>query len=154
MAKSKVQIDKQPKYAALVAEAEKAVAAVKDPELKQAAFIKVLDTLLAQASERSVDTKQDGAKSEKHISPTRSAKSKQPQRRRSGPVGYIEELIGEGWFKTQRTMGAIKTELANRGHHIPLTSLSGPLQRLCQQRQLRRQKQSDGGKTAFAYSKW
>lgn len=136
MAKSKAQIDKQPNYSALVAEAEKAVGAVKDPELKQAAFVKVLDTLLAQASERSVDTQQEGAKPEKSISRPKRGKPRRPQRRRGGLVGYIEELLGEGWFKTQRTIGAIKTELANRGHHIPLTSLSGPLQRLCQQRQL------------------
>jgi len=39
------------KYAALVAQAEKAVASVKDPSLKQIAFQKVLDDLLS-ANER------------------------------------------------------------------------------------------------------
>lgn len=45
--------NEQPNYAAIVAEAEKAVAAVKDPELKQAAFTKVLDTILSAAVEHS-----------------------------------------------------------------------------------------------------
>jgi hypothetical protein len=47
--------------------------------------------------------------------------------------------------------------LANRGHHIPLTSLSGRLQSLTQERKLRRQKtaaSSKGTKTTYAYSNW
>ncbi len=36
------------KYAALVAQAERAVASVKDPSLKQIAFQKVLDDLLGR----------------------------------------------------------------------------------------------------------
>ena len=41
------------KYAALVAQAEKAVASVKDPSLKQIAFQKVLDDLLGANTSRS-----------------------------------------------------------------------------------------------------
>jgi len=44
----------------------------------------------------------------------------------------------------------VKVELENRGHHIPLTSLSGPLQQLCQGKELRRTR-SDG---KFVYSNW
>lgn len=138
-------------YAAIVAEAEKAVAAVKDPELKQAAFVKVLDTLLAAASESS----SSGDEDEPQKAKASKAKSEPKQlKRSSGTAGYIKELINEGFFKTQRTIGAVKTELANRGHHFPLTHLSKPLQRLCQQKLLRREKKTDGNKSVFAYSKW
>jgi hypothetical protein len=143
----------QPNYAALVAEAEKAVSAVKDPELKQAAFVKVLDTLLSEASEHSSDHDEQDAPTKKYRAAAKKSESR-PAKRSGGTKGYIEELLGEGFFKTQRTIGAVKTELGNRGHHIPLTGLSTPLQRLCQQRMLRREKKAEGNKTVFAYSKW
>lgn len=144
---------KQPDYAAIVAEAEKAVSAVNDPELKQAAFVKVLDTLLAAASEHSSDSGEDDEPPKKRKARTKKTQSKQPKRS-TGIKAYITELIDEGFFKTQRTIGAVKTELGNRGHHIPLTNLSGPLQRLCQQKRLRREKKTKGNKNIFAYSKW
>ncbi len=144
----------RPNYAALVAEAEKAVSGVNDPELKQAAFTKVLDTLLSAATEHASDDEPD-APPKKPKSKSKSGKTESAAAKRSsGTKGYIEELLDEGFFKTQRTIGAVKTELANRGHHIPLTSLSTPLMRLCQQRKLRREKKADGNKTVFAYSKW
>ena len=67
----------------------------------------------------------------------------------------MAELIGEGFFKEQRTLAQVKAELANRGHHVPQTSLSGPLQKLCQGKQLRRQRlKTDGEKTTYGYSNW
>jgi hypothetical protein len=63
-------------------------------------------------------------------------------------------MIGDGFFKKVKTMGEVKAELENRGHHIPFTSLSGPLQKLCQNRKLRRQKMDRGGKKTFGYSNW
>lgn len=146
----------RPDYAAIVAEAEKAVSAVNDPELKQAAFVKVLDTLLSAASEQSSDSSEldEGDEpSKKHKATKKKAAPKQVKRS-SGPIGYIKELIDEGFFRTQRSIAAVKTELGNRGHHIPLTSLSGPFQRLCQQRLLRREKKTVGNKTIFVYSKY
>ena len=46
-------------------------------------------------------------------------------KRRVGTQGYIEELIDEELFAKPKTIVAVKAELGNRGHHIPLTSLSG-----------------------------
>ncbi len=64
-------------------------------------------------------------------------------------------MIGEGFFKKPKTITQVKAELENRGHHIPMTSLSGPLQTLCQQRVLRRQKgKTEGTKQIYAYSEW
>jgi membrane protein involved in colicin uptake len=141
-------------YSALVADAEKAVQAVKDPELKRIAFQKVLDDLLSGGSGGGGDRKE----------PTRrkSKRSKGPSAHRapksaaSGPRAYIRELHGDGFFKKPKTITDVKVELENRGHHIPMTSLSGPLQALCKEKLLRRQRTgTEGkGKKTFAYSNW
>jgi hypothetical protein len=66
-------------------------------------------------------------------------------------------LVDDGFFKKPKTIAQVKAELANRGHHIAITSLSGPLQRMCQERVLRRHKAKGGDKakkTTFNYSEW
>ncbi len=131
-------------YSDLVSQAERAVAGVKDPELKRAAFEKVLSDLLARR-ETSSPQSPPGTKKPR----------KSPVNRGRGPKTYLIELIEEGFFKKPKTIAQVKAELENRGHHIPLTSLSGPLQRLCQARTLRRQRtKSEAGKTTFNYSDW
>jgi hypothetical protein len=138
-------------YAELIAEAEAAVVAVKDPELRRVAFEKILATLLDNGPPSSVQKK-----TQKGISPQSKSKSARPTAGK-GPKKYIEELLADGFFgKKQRTIADVKAELANRGHHVALTGLSGPLQALTQQRKLRRQKitAGDGGRTTYAYSVW
>lgn len=134
-------------YAALVAKAEKAVAAVKDPDLKRIAFQKVLDNLL---SEGAVSDETPALQKKAQKKTTQKAKSTPSGS--SGPKAYVEGLIEEKFFKKPKTISQVKAELENLGHHIPITSLSGPLQRLCQQRRLRRQKLADSG--TYAYSEW
>lgn len=136
-------------FQTLVAQAEKAVAAVKDPELKRIAFQKVLESLLSG----------DAAEAPEPSARRRSKKVKEPptkrSRKRAGTASYISELIEENFFKQPKTIAQVKAELENRGHHIPMTSLSGPLQKKCQQRELRRQKvKAAGKKETFAYSIW
>jgi hypothetical protein len=134
-------------YSQVVAQAEAAVAAVKDPELKRIAFQKVLDDLLSLPGKPS-----SAARSPKVARPARDDKSK--KRAKTGPQAYIGEMIDDGFFKKPKTIAQVKAELENRGHHIALTSLSGPLQKLCQRRILRRQKVKSGKKQTFAYSHW
>jgi hypothetical protein len=127
--------NKEKPYSELVAQAERAVSAVKDAELRRVAFEKVLDDLLSNAGaghSRSVSPK-GGTLHEKHVAPR--GKSK-----RGGPRAYLDELVTEEFFASPKTISAVKAELENRGHHIPLTSLSGPLQKLCQKKALRRQR--------------
>jgi hypothetical protein len=137
-------------YASLVAQAEQAVASVKDPELKRAAFERVLEDLMAKRTGKASLSKATPAKPAKSTS-GKSAKAKA----KTGPLAYVEELVADGFFKKPKTIAEVKAELANRGRHIPLTSLSGPLQKLCQRRVLRRQKGTtkDSSKT-FLYSLW
>jgi len=137
-------------YAALVAQAEQAVAGVKDPELRRAAFEKVLDDLL---SDREPTPKAKAAKSSKPSAGATPAKS---GKKKKGPTAYVEELVEEAFFKKPKTIAQVKAELENRGHHIPLTALSGPLQKLCQRKKLRRQKTKGpkGNKQTYTYSNW
>lgn len=137
-------------YQTLVEQAEQAVAAVKDPELKRIAFQKILESLISGTD----DTSSESTRTGRHLR-TKSSSSKQPKKGRSGPAGYLSELVDEGFFKKPKTIAEVKAELENRGHHIPLTSLSGPLQKKCQARVLRRQRvNTTGKKGTFKYSNW
>lgn len=132
-------------YAELVAQAEQAVAAVKDAELRRVAFERILNDLL-EGGGGVPSGKASGA-----TRPTKRPSDKPKAKQRSGPQAYVEEMVADGFFKKPKTISEVKAELENRGHHIPLTSLSGPMQKLCQKKVLRRQKPD--GKT-FSYSNW
>src|SRR5947209_6963712 len=117
---------KRTPYSTLVAEAERAVASVVDPALKRAAFERVLNHLL-QADDAPRPSREKAKKTS----------SKTPAGGRAGKGGprpYTQELVDEGFFKKPKTIAEVRAELRNRGHHLPLTSLSGPLQILCQRR--------------------
>ena len=130
-------------YAELVAQAERAVASVKDAELRRVAFERVLNDLLGAVDEPQAPSTK--------ARPVRKASPKATGKKRGGPQAYVEEMTDEGFFKKPKTISEVKAELENRGHHIPMTSLSGPMQKLCQKKVLRRQRAD--GKT-FSYSNW
>lgn len=132
-------------YSELVAQAERAVAHVKDAELRRVAFERVLNDLLGGADEGPEPKPRRTGRATKHVS------QKPMTRKAGGPQGYVEEMVEDGFFKKPKTISEVKAELENRGHHIPVTSLSGPMQKLCQKKVLRRQKPD--GKT-FSYSNW
>ena len=137
-------------YSELLARAEKAVAGVKDAELRRIAFQKVLDVLMEGGGGGGADQARHRSSSPKRTQPA--GKSAPASKR--GPQGQVNELVDEGFFKKPKTIAHVKAELENRGHHIPITSLSGPLQKLCQRRVLRRQRAKSGNKETFAYSEW
>jgi hypothetical protein len=132
-------------YSELVVQAERAVADVKDAELRRVAFERVLNDLLHGADDSSRRRAQSGAP------PKKVARGAASGAKRAGPQSHIEEMATDGFFKKPKSISEVKAELENRGHHIPLTSLSGPMQKLCQRKVLRRQKPD--GKT-FSYSNW
>lgn len=138
-------------YSELVTQAEEATRAIKDPELRRVAFERVLDDLLSGGGTAT----RGGARAAKHVE--RSTRMPAKDKKSSGPKGYVRELIDDGFFKKPKTIAEVKAELANRGHHIALTSLSGPLQNLCKERLLRRHKAKSGDKAkkvAYNYSEW
>lgn len=136
-----------PDYSALVAQAERAVSGVKDPELKRIAFQKVLDELLTGGGAARAANGKGSAKT------NRRPAAKSAKKKTTGPKAYIMEMVEDDFFKKPKPMGEVRDELGNRGHHIPLTSLSGPLQGLCREKILRRQKAvGSGKKKTFVYS--
>jgi hypothetical protein len=131
-------------YSEVVAQAENAVASVKDPDLKKIAFQRILDDLLgSRPTSKKVGSPAKATSKQKNTAGSTGSKA--------GPKAYIEELIEDDFFQKPKTISEVKTALENRGHHIAVTSLSGPLQKLCQRRQLRRQKNDSG---TYTYSKW
>lgn len=157
-------MSEKPAYAELVAQAERAVKDVKDAELRKVAFEKILDALLAAASETAgtqasaaAGEKPENKKQETAESKKGTQKVTTKKKARKGPKAYVRELVDEGFFKKPKTLAQVKVELENRGHHIAVTSLSGPLQALCKERTLRRQKtkaKADSKKQTYNYSEW
>lgn len=142
-------------YAQLVAAAENAVLSVRDAELRRSAFQIVLEDLLAGGKGK---PRYGGAKAESSQSRQSEAHPVKTKKARGGTQSYLDELLSEGFFKKQKNISEVKAELENRGHHIPLTSLSGPLQRMCKERKLRRQKTAKtvktGSRSTYSYSHW
>jgi hypothetical protein len=127
-------------YAALAARAEASVESVKDPELKKLAFAKILDSLLNGSG-----TVTDGPMVEPSAARVKLSRGSD----RPGPMNYILELVSDGFFDGPKSIADVREELRAKGHFLPLTSLSGPLQRLCQRKTLRRERGVGG---VFAYS--
>jgi hypothetical protein len=66
--------------------------------------------------------------------------------RRSGKVtvrSLAEDLRNEGFFKKPKTLGEIRSKLADLGHNYPITGLSGPMRREVKSKRLRRFKEKD-----------
>jgi hypothetical protein len=130
-------------FQSIIKEAEQAVQLVKDPALKAVAFGKVIEALIGH----------DGSPS---LRPRRLQRRHGVAQagKKSGTSGVLQELVDQEFFKSQRSLSDIKTELANGGHHVPITSLSGPMQALCKRRILRREKKTIGNKQTYVYSNW
>jgi hypothetical protein len=119
--------------------AERAVEGMQDGALKTAAFQTILAKLLNDADPG------EGIQAASKV-PTR--KGKQPDTL----TGRVLAVKDEGFFKTQRSLGEVREELGSRGWHYPVTTLSGAMQGLVRQRQLRRERVSDGKKRLWKYS--
>lgn len=66
------------------------------------------------------------------------AASPKPRARRSTLPGLLDELVESKFFAKPKSIGEVRTQLADLGHHYPTTSLSGPLQTFVRKRKLRR----------------
>lgn len=60
----------------------------------------------------------------------------------------VDDLKTEGFFKKPKTLGDVRTRLADMGHSYPLTGLSGPMRREVRKKRLRRFKEN--GKYVYA----
>jgi hypothetical protein len=147
---------KNQRFAELAEEAEQSVAGVKDPELRRIAYQKILEDLLGGAASGTPRARASrGQRSSPAAAPAKWKKESGPPKKRSGPAAYLQELVAEDFFAKPKTIANVKAELEDRGHHIPLTSLSGPLQKLCQRRILRRSRAKGAtSKQQYSYSNW
>jgi len=75
---------------------------------------------------------------------TRPAKEKKgktkTKKSSTGPMGLIRDLVGGNYFKERRTLSAVQKKLEEGGHIYAQTSLSPPLLKLVQNKELRRVK--------------
>jgi hypothetical protein len=120
--------------------AERAVEGMNEGSLKIAAFQAILTKLLGES-----DHAEEGQRTS--VKPP-SSTTKHPD----SLTGRILTIKSEGFFKTQRSLGEVREALGSRGWHYPLTTLSGVMQGLVQQRRLRRERASTGKRRIWKYS--
>src|SRR6266446_6426762 len=122
-------------------QAEDAVQTMPDGDMKVKAFEVILAHLLSGGESVTSQTEVRG-------SPQPGEEGKRRAGRAPSPTasGRILVLRDEGYFKSQRTIGEVREELSAHGWHYPVTSLSGPLQSLVRQQDLRRVRVNHGTK--------
>lgn len=110
--------------------AQEAVADMPDGELKTKAFEVLLQHLLGLESPTKL--------SEKREAGPRISTSAKTSKKSGSTKSRILLLRDEGFFAVPRSIADIKSELQAHGWILPMTTLSGPLQGLVQDRELRR----------------
>ena len=130
---------------ALRVQAERAVSNMPDGELKLKAFEVILHHLLSGPGEST------GSKPGE--TPSNAKTKLHPEGTAAKSIsGRILVLKDEEFFKTQKTIGEVREELKAHGWHYPLTTLSGRMQKLVQQHELRRERAKQGNKNIWKYS--
>jgi hypothetical protein len=127
-------------------QAEKAVRDMPEGDLKVKAFETILAHLLSGNARRAAE-------------PSDRKSKVAPKNGESAPTtpkslgDRVLLLKAEGFFISQRSIAEIRDELKTNGWHYPVTSMSGPLQSLVQNRKLRREKVANGeGRKGWKYS--
>ena len=132
--------------------AMRAVENMPDNELKGRAFEVILGRLLDAEVGPGRDTFPGGSQAPKVAKSVRGAAI--PAVRNKAPKSCSERILSlrdDGFFKSPRTLGEIRSELQMHGWTYPLTSLSGPVQKLVQKRELRRLAGGDEKKGSYTY---
>jgi hypothetical protein len=130
-------------------QAEEAVADMVEGPLKLKAFEVVLERLLA-AEQGGVPHLEGQKGTIAKQSPTTGPKDQAKRTPTSCPERILV-LRDEGFFNTPRAIGEIRDQLQVSGWTYPITSLSGPLQRLAQRRELRRVPGQDASAGSYTY---
>ena len=126
-------------------QAEKAVDAMPEGELKVKAFEVILAHLLGGGQPASV-----GSRPSPEPEPPRKKGSTTRDKTTIG--GRILVLRDEGFFKAQKTIGQVREELRAHGWHYPVTTLSGRMQSLVRRAELRRERVKEGKNRTWKYS--
>lgn len=139
-------------FASLISEAEKAVESVKEPRLKEIAFERILNHLLGSSSE----PPEIEVKNSKRIKRKSKTKSTNTAPKTDGTLVWLRELVDEGFFKKPKSSKDIQDELDKRSHRLKATDLTLPLQTLCREKLLRRDRISkkEGEKKLLHWYNW
>jgi len=86
----------------------------------------------------------EGLESGKAAQQPGAVRSKQSIKSKQSLPGLISEMIGSGFFKEPKQLGALKEALEQNGQFYPVTTLSPAMLRLVRSRQLRRIKDNKG----------
>lgn len=126
-------------------QAEKAVAEMPDGEMKVKAFEVILNHLLSGGQKPVAEARAESSpvvKTARHRATSGS----------TSLSGRILVLQDEGFFKTQKSLVEVRAELKAHGWHYPLSAMSGTMQKLVQNRKLRREQAKHGNKEIWKYS--
>jgi len=127
--------------------AEKAVEGMADESLKVKAFEQILGKLLDRLEDKYTTAQSSrGKTSRRHPA----AIAAPPSQDTLG--GRLLTLRRDGFFRDQRILSDVRDELASRGWHYPLTTLSGAMQKLVRRRDLRRERAKVGNKRIWKYA--
>jgi hypothetical protein len=148
MARNKEHLS--PQLAEIIAEAEKAVTNITDPDLRRVAFDRLLQHLLQTGLPKRIVTRKTAT------AQTTSARKAEKDSAKLGPKAWLQELAVEGFFKTPRANVAIRAALDERGHILKPTDLTHPLASLVKEKILRRKKMApeEGGKSQIHWHNW
>ncbi len=71
-----------------------------------------------------------------------------------GPKDRLRDLVSDGFFKNGRSLKTTLNELNDRGYGYEAAIVGKGLQRLCQERVLRRKKGKEGNRDLYLYTNW
>lgn len=146
-------------YSKLFEHAEKAVSGIKNEKFREMAFEKLINHLLKGETDGDDDDSVDGKKEKVKIKKTRRARSREGGNSKSkpdGPLAWLRELAGEGFFKKPKSSSNIRQELETRDHHLTPQDLTAPLRIMCNDKLLRRKKMppTEGEKPVLHWVNW
>lgn len=131
--------------------AMRAVAGMPDNEFRLKAFEVILAKLLETEAQSTGDSSPLANSSPKFAKTVQSSAAAEARRTPSSCSERVLSLRDEGFFKGPRTLGEVRNELQMHGWTYPITSLSGPVQKLVQKRELRRMAGQDKNSGSYTY---
>ena|SRR5689334_1154507 len=130
--------------------AERASAAVKDPELRKIAFDRILQRLL---EEEKGNAPRGPRRAVKIKAGESSDRSRPPPKQ--GPIVWLSQLVQDGFFEEGQGQKEILSRLAQKGRHLRDYQITQQLLALVQRGVLEREKESDDsaghGRTVWKY---
>lgn len=131
----------------IISEAEEITSKITNLEIRRVAFDRVLEYLL-QNNFPTGSPKKITHKEEK-------VKARKDSAAKAGTKTWLEELIGEEYFKTPKSGKKILEALNERGHILKSTDITGPLALLVSEKKLRRRKMPvEDGKPQLHWYNW